>query len=371
MATYGAGKYASGVYSKLSESLYSTAQFGSGTYSDFTAVATTNLLSASEAGLDQLVIAGQVRITSVLLASDGRQDSISATGSVEWAVFAGSLAALESQDLLSSSGVAQIVGIAVLEETDADVARAIGTVQIVAELSGIEIWEDAAKADASAIVSAVFGSADQDADTVAGQGAVQVSGSIQPVESVDVVNSIGKVKVQGQQSAAESSDAVVGNGRVLVFGAGATVEFGDDSVSGFANAIVTAHGVTLTEPQLADTAFSTGSFDINLNLSVQEALLLQAIYNLHGLSPTLTVSTSFRKAGEVHQDVETSTTVTKISTTTLGSDTLHKDIGVMIQELAALHGLTDELVVTHSSRSAGPISQSLTKFGGVTTVTRQ
>ena len=53
-----------------------------------------------------------------------------------------------------------------------------------------------------------------------------------------------------------------------------------------------------------------------------------------------------------------------------GSDNLSGDVGTMIEELAALHGLGADLHVSAGSRSAGPITQSFAQAGGVTTVTR-
>ena len=42
----------------------------------------------------------------------------------------------------------------------------------------------------------------------------------------------------------------------------------------------------------------------------------------------------------------------------------------MVEELAALHGLGVDLVVSATSRSAGAISQSLALAAGITTVER-
>ena len=43
----------------------------------------------------------------------------------------------------------------------------------------------------------------------------------------------------------------------------------------------------------------------------------------------------------------------------------------MLEELAALHGLTTQVVVTPTSRTAGSIVQAFTTTGKTTVVTRQ
>jgi hypothetical protein len=97
--------------------------------------------------------------------------------------------------------------------------------------------------------------------------------------------------------------------------------------------------------------------------------LLTRIWELHGLSTPLTVGPTARTTTNISQTVtEASGTVT--IATTVDTGILNPDIGLMVEELAALHGITTNLVVTSTSRVAGTISQSLSSVGAVTTVTR-
>ncbi len=101
-----------------------------------------------------------------------------------------------------------------------------------------------------------------------------------------------------------------------------------------------------------------------------QALELYKVWLLHGLgaSPLVVGSTS-RTAGEVTQTVSQSGATVTISTTATPS-ALVGDPGTMIEELALLHGLGADLVVTASSRAAGAVSQTLATSGSTTTVAR-
>jgi len=89
-----------------------------------------------------------------------------------------------------------------------------------------------------------------------------------------------------------------------------------------------------------------------------------------GLAPQpLTVGPSSRSAGGVSQTItqvlDTVTVSTTASPTAVGADP-----GTMIDEIALLHGLGSDLVVTPLARSAGAISQTMATTGSTTTVTR-
>jgi hypothetical protein len=107
-------------------------------------------------------------------------------------------------------------------------------------------------------------------------------------------------------------------------------------------------------------------------LTAPQAAMLYGIYLLHGLragSP-LTVSQTQRIAGGLDQAIaEAGGTVT--ITTNSAPGAAIGDIGMMVEELAALHGLTVALNVTSVSRSAGSVTQNLQSVSGAITVTRQ
>ena len=107
-----------------------------------------------------------------------------------------------------------------------------------------------------------------------------------------------------------------------------------------------------------------------LTITKAQALRLLQIHLLHGLAASpLVVSASSRSAGAVEQLVTQSGTTVTISTTAAPS-VFSGDAGALIDELAALHGLTADLIVTPTSRTAGAISQTLAQAGTTTTVTR-
>jgi hypothetical protein len=110
----------------------------------------------------------------------------------------------------------------------------------------------------------------------------------------------------------------------------------------------------------------TGTF----NITPLQAKLLYEIYLLHGLAAPLVVGPTSRVAGDVSQTVaDNNGTVTV--TTTAQPLAAEVEPGLMIEELAALHGLTAPLVVSAATRTAGSISQVFGTAGNATTVTRQ
>jgi hypothetical protein len=106
-------------------------------------------------------------------------------------------------------------------------------------------------------------------------------------------------------------------------------------------------------------------------ITADQARQLFEIYLLHGLgAPALVVGENARSAGAVQQSVAQSGETVSISTTAHAAYT-DVDPGAMIEELAALHGLTATLSVTPTTRTAGGIVQSMAVVGSTTTVTRQ
>jgi hypothetical protein len=120
----------------------------------------------------------------------------------------------------------------------------------------------------------------------------------------------------------------------------------------------------------ADSFTSSGELDTAFTLTGAQMLLLRKIHSLHGLSSPLVVSSDSRVAGDVVQSVGRNGGLVTIETTA-GNDTISGTAGLLVEELAALYGITDTLEVTATSRTAGTIAQSISSINGVTTVTRQ
>jgi hypothetical protein len=98
---------------------------------------------------------------------------------------------------------------------------------------------------------------------------------------------------------------------------------------------------------------------------------LYKIWLLHGLGPqAMTVSPSEREVAILQQTVNQAGDTVTISTVTEPTD-VGADPITMLDELSLLHGLDADLVVTSTTRVAGPISQAFSTLGNVTTVTRQ
>ncbi len=142
----------------------------------------------------------------------------------------------------------------------------------------------------------------------------------------------------------------------------------------FFSVTVTPGTVTLT-PALATNAQSFYAPTVtkdSYTITLAQANLLYQVYLLHGLAPgvPLTVSQTQRVAGGIEQAITESggsVTISTVSATT--SPTM--EVSDMITELAALHGLTADLVVTGTQRTAGSIVQTISTSGTTTTVTRQ
>lgn len=91
---------------------------------------------------------------------------------------------------------------------------------------------------------------------------------------------------------------------------------------------------------------------------------------LHGLHTTpLVVGPTSRSSGSLQQSVGESSGTVTVQRTAASTEIL-PSISLMIEELAALHGLNASLQVTPTTRTAGSISQTMSLVGGVTTVTR-
>ena len=349
-------------------------------------------LAASEIGDDGLLASGIVGVAGVVAVVE-TPDTLLADGAVEWGTFSGELHATEvghdlveafaqvvvtgplagheSPDLIQIVGQNLVTGQGDLAEgAQGDFSALFGQVRVQGEVESAEIGSDQSGVEGNVLVAAELAGIESGQDAGQAIGTVLVTGVIGASEAADTLFAVGRVDVRGQLAGEESTDVSTVVGGVLVQGPFASQEIGQDGLSGFVQAIVSGTSSSVEE-SAEDTLAGQATFGVNLTLTVEQALLLQNIYSLHGLLAPLEVSTNHRKAGEIYQEVSTSGQTTTITTVTAGSDTLHQSIGVMIEELAALHGVTAPLKVDFTSRSAGQLVQTLSKFGGVTTVTRQ
>jgi len=116
----------------------------------------------------------------------------------------------------------------------------------------------------------------------------------------------------------------------------------------------------------------SGSYQVGdgHSISPSQAALLYNLYRLHGLAEPLTVSPSSREVASLQQQVTSLGEATTIETISLPVE-VPLNPGLLIEELAALHGLTAPLIVTSEGRTAGAIVQSFSSAGNLTVITRQ
>lgn len=106
-------------------------------------------------------------------------------------------------------------------------------------------------------------------------------------------------------------------------------------------------------------------------VSLARASLLYRLWQLHGLDAAapLSVSATARSAGPLQQSISGTGPVS--ITTTAAADFEGDTLDAIIDELAAIYGLTGTLTVSTTARSAGSVVQAISSAGGTTTVTRQ
>lgn len=210
------------------------------------------------------------------------------------------------------------------------------------------------------------------ADTFAAEGLVKVQGALAAAESAsDAFSAAGIVKVQGELAATETgTDTFAASGGTVstITGNLAATESGADVMS--AEGIVKVQGTLAATESGSDTFAATGD-TVFFTITGTQALRLMHIHLLHGLGigTPLEVSATARTAGALAQTVSESGGTVTVNTTAAPA-AMPADPGALINELAALHGLTGPLQVTAASRSAGSITQTLATAGGTTTVTR-
>lgn len=366
--------------------------------------------SAAETGSDALVgSTGKVIVKGAMAVAETGADTFAASGSV---IVRGVLAAAETgSDTFAATGDVIVQGAMAASETGADIFFGNGTSQITSAgtLAATETGNDTASATGKVLVRGALASSEAGSDTLASTGKVLVRGALSATESgVDDFTATGKVLVRGDLGATESgADSLAGTGKVFVRGDMGAAETGSDTFAGGGGAVIvgtlaateqgadsfTASGTialpdptgTLAVTEAAD-AFGgyaagyvqpgyaggvNGTVGTTFALTGSQALLLRRLHQLHGLAAPLVVGPTSRSAGDLQQTVNESSTGTVTVTTTGGSDTFAGAVGQMIEELAALHGLTAPLVVTPTGRTAGAIVQAFSTSGNTTTVTRQ
>jgi hypothetical protein len=252
-------------------------------------------------------------------------------------------------------------------ETGQDTAAATGKVIVSGAATASETGADTAAATGRVITSGAL-SATESQDTASAAGSVRVSGSVSATETSDTATASGNVIVTGAAAASEQADTASGNAKLIVSGAFAATETGQDSVA--ASGFIPTTGVLACSEEGADSATGTGTLNTTFEITGAQALLIRRLHQLHGLAQPLTVSATDRTAGDLSQSITETTAGVTISTTA-GHDTVSGSIGQMIEDLAALHGLTEELTVTATTRQAGSIVQSFVTSGTTTTVARQ
>lgn len=384
---------------------------GADTFASSGKVLVRGTLAASEAGSDTVAATGKVVFQGSLASSEVGADTLAATGQV---IVRGSLAASEAgADTWAATGQVIVQGALAANETGADIFFGNGSSQITTagNLAATETGSDTASASGKVLVSGALAASEAGADALASTGKVLVHGNLAAAETgADAFAAAGQVLVRGALNASETgTDTLASTGQVLVRGGLASTEAGADIFAGGGGAVIVgslaasetgadslvASGAitnpprtgTLAATEAADTFGGYvapgyvgpgyvgggvyGTVGTTFTLTGAQAQLLRRIHALHGLGPgPLVVSTSSRTAGDVEQTVTQVGQAVSIATTA-ASDTFTGNLGQMIEELAALHGLSATLQVTPTTRTAGAIVQAMSTVGTTTTVTRQ
>lgn len=296
----------------------------------------TGTLSVSEDGADGFVADGSVSagvqtVTGTLAVTESGADSFAGSG---FRAVTGSASATESgSDAMAASGLRAVTGSAAVTESGDDAFAGSGVRAVVGAASTAEAGDD---------TLAAGGSVSTPSATITGGIAVVESGA-------DTIAASGVRGVQGDAAASEQgSDLLEAAGEIRV------------PITG---------SLTVSEAG-ADLALADGALNVTVQINLRQALLLRQLHQIHGLAEPLLVSATAREAGDLRQSIVESAGEVTVQTIA-GSDTFAGDVGVMIEELAALHGLTAPLVVTPTSRVVGSITQLLQASGSQTLVARQ
>ena len=147
---------------------------------------------------------------------------------------------------------------------------------------------------------------------------------------------------------------------------------GEILVRGYVAGITQPRTISLLAGRSSLRGYAPGVQQLSSTYSItlEQVRLLYSIYRLHGLAEPLNTSPTSREVASLLQSVSSVGASTVVETSSLPSD-VPADPGLLIEELAALHGLTTPLTVTADSRTAGTIVQSFSAVGSSITVTRQ
>ena len=245
---------------------------------------------------------------------------------------------------------------------------------ITGDLAATETGSDtfAATGGSASSITGTLDATETGADSFAATGQVLVQGTLAATESgADAFAASGIVRITGTLAATETGSdtfTATGGSASSITGTLAATETGADSFA--ATGQVRVQGNLAANESGADSFAATGD-TVFYSISARQALRLLQLHRLHGLDAAapLVVSPTGRAAGDLSQTViDASGTVT--IATVAGPSTFAGNAGQMIDDLAALHGLTDDLIVTPSSRTAGSISQTIAVAGSTTTVAR-
>jgi len=267
---------------------------------------------------------------------------------------------------------AGVTGTMAASESGSDTAAIVGNVIVAGALAATETGSDSAAIAGKVYVSGDLAATEAGSDSASISGNVLVSGSLAATETgQDTAAIAGNVITNGILAAVETgSDTASLVGKVIVKGQVTAVESGPDTFA--AQGIAGGNfGVMSATETGSDTAAVSGTVSNGFAITGSQALLLFKLYQLHGLAGPLTVASDSRSTGDIVQSVSESAGVVTVTTTSFGGDSLPGSVGTMIEELAALHGLTASLIVSATTRTAGSIVQELGTSGTTTTVTRQ
>ena len=308
-----------------------------------TSAGVSGTLSTTETGIDSATLSGAVLVSGSLSASESGGDTAALSGAV---LVAGTLSVGEAgDDTFAASGAGQVAGTLSAAESGADTLASSGAVLVSGNLSVTETGSDTFFAIGGNFVSGTLSAQESGNDTFAASGVVAIAGTIAASET--------------------GSDTFVSSGTVKVSGVVAASETGSD-IAAFSGQIIVSGGLVSAESGADTFQASSGGYTITF----AQAQLLSQIYLLHGLGSPLSVAPTSRAVAGLSQEITSLSGTVTIKTLTQES-AVTTPVGTMLEELAALHGITVDLVVTPTSRTAGGISQAFTTVGSQTTVTRQ
>jgi len=271
----------------------------------------TGTLSATESGTDTLAGSGQIVVQGSASATESGTDTAALAGHV---VVTGALSAAESGvDTLAATGgaVVTIAGAVAVTEASVDALAVVGQVIVQGAVAATELGTDTLLANGSSqIITTGYASATEAAD--------------------DTLQSTGSVLVQGLLDAAEAGgDTAYLAGQIYVIGAAAATESGADTFAAIGSGAGVAYWPT------------------------PDQVLAGVSYGPTGADYTGTATAgSYPTAADIAAAVRADLTAELAQLT----------------KVSKLHGIGVDLVVTPTSRTAGPLSQTISTAGTTVTV---